>query len=72
MKANVVLSSEEVQLIFEALDHLYYETDRVSQERHVYELPKLKEHFLKKRNNTKKLLKRIKNCTGKVNYLTSI
>jgi hypothetical protein len=72
MKANVVLSSEEVQLIFEALDHLYYETDRASQERHVHELPKLKELFLKKRNNTKKLLKRIKNCTGKVNYLTSI
>lgn len=72
MKANVVLSSEEVQLIFEALNHLYYETDRAFRERHVNELPKLKEHFHKKKTNTKKLLKRIKNCTGKVNYLTSI
>ena len=72
MKANVVLSHEEVQLIFEALDHLYYETDRASQERHVDELPKLKEHFYKKKTNAKNLLKRIKNCTGKINYLTSI
>ena len=72
MKANVVLSKEEVQLIFEALDHLYFESDRAARENHVDYLPKLKEHFLKKKKNTKNLLKRIKGCTGKINYLTSI
>jgi len=72
MKANVVLSNEEIQLIFEALDHLYYESQRASKERHVDHLPKLKEHFLDKVNKTKKLRKRIGNCNGRVNYLTSI
>ena len=28
MKPNVELNKEEIQLIFEALDHLYFETDR--------------------------------------------
>lgn len=72
MKANVVLNKEEIQLIFEALDHLYFETDRTMQYSHVDHLPKLKEHFLNKKQNIKKLLKIIKNCTGEVNYLTSI
>jgi hypothetical protein len=72
MKANVILSHEEIQLIFEALDHLYFEADRSAQENHVNSLPKLKEHFLNKKNKTKKLRKRIANCNGKVNYLTSI
>lgn len=72
MKANVILTEEEIQLIFEALDHLYFETDRAVKENHVNYLPKLKEHFLKKKKNTKNLLKRIKNCTGQINYLTSI
>ena len=72
MKANVVLSNEEIQLIFEALDHLYFESQRASKERHVDHLPKLKEHFLNKKNKTKKLRKRIADCTGEINYLTSI
>ena len=72
MKANVLLSKEEIQLIFEALDHLYFETDRAAKENHVDHLPKLKSHFLDKKKNTKNLLKRIKNCTGQINYLTSI
>jgi hypothetical protein len=72
MKANVVLSNEEIQLIFEALDHLYFESQRASQERHVDHLPKLKKHFLNKKEKTKKLRKRIADCTGKINYLTSI
>lgn len=72
MKANVVLSSEEIQLIFEALDHLYFESQRASQERHADHLPKLKQHFLDKKYKTKKLRKRIEKCNGKINYLTSI
>lgn len=60
MKANDLLSKEEFQLIFEALDHLYFETDRIMQYSHVDHLPKLKEHFLDKKKNIKKLLKRIK------------
>ena len=51
MKANVVLSNEEIQLIFEALDHLYYESQRSAQQRHVDLLPKLKDHFLQKVKN---------------------
>lgn len=72
MKLNVILSKEEVQLIFEALDHLYFESDRAAKENHTNHLPKLKDHFLNKKKNTKNLLKRIKNCTGEINYLTSI
>lgn len=72
MKANILLNKQEIELIHEALDHLYYESDRASKERHVDHLPKLKEHFSTKKKNTKNLLKRIKNCTGRINYLTSI
>lgn len=72
MKANVVLSYEDVLLIFEGLRHLYYENDRASQDRHVSHVPGLKEHFLNQKQDAKKLLKKIKNCAGQVNYLTSI
>ena len=60
MKANVVLNKEEIQLIFEALDHLYFETDRTMQYSHVDHLPKLKEHYLDKKNKIKDLLNIIK------------
>lgn len=72
MKANVLLNKEEIQLIFEALDHLYFETDRAIRYDHVNHLPKLKEHFLNKKKNTKNLLKRIKGCNSQINYLISI
>ena len=62
MRANIFLNKEEIQLIFEALDHLYFETDRAIKFNHVNYLPKLKEHFIKKKKNTKNLLKRIKGC----------
>ena len=60
MKANVVLNKEEIQLIFEALDHLYFETDRTMQYSHVDHLTKLKDHFLDKKKKIKELLKIIK------------
>ena len=72
MKANLLLTKQEVELIYEALDHLYFETDRASQFNHVDKLSDLKKHLSNKKNITKNLLKRIKTCTGKINYLTSI
>jgi hypothetical protein len=60
MKTNVPLSKEEIELILEALDHLYFETDRAMQYSYADHLPKLKEHFLNKKKNIKNLLKRIK------------
>jgi hypothetical protein len=60
MKPNVILNKEEIQLIFEALDHLYFETDRTMQYSHVDHLPKLKKHFLDKKKKIKNLLKIIK------------
>lgn len=71
MKANDLLSKEEFQLIFEALDHLYFETDRAMQCSHVDHLPNLKKHLSDKKENTKNLLKKIKDCAFEVN-LTSI
>jgi hypothetical protein len=59
MKANE-FSNEEIKLILEALDHLYFETDRNMQYSHVDHLPKLKEHYLDKKNKIKDLLKIIK------------
>ncbi len=59
MKANEFLN-EETKLIIEALDHLYFETDRNIQCNHVEHLPKLKELFLDKKNKIKDLLKKIK------------
>ena len=59
MKANEFLN-EEIKLIIEALDHLYFETDRNMQCNHVEHLPKLKEHYLDKKNKIKDLLKKIK------------
>lgn len=61
MKANAALNKQEIQLIFEALDHLYFETDRNMQYTHVDHLPKLKEHYLDKKKKLKDLLKIIKN-----------
>ena len=61
MKANKFLNNEEIELIYEALDHLYFETDRAMQSSHVDHLPKLKEHFLNKKKNIKNLIKIIKN-----------
>lgn len=61
MKFNLFLDKEEIELIFESLDHLYFETDRAMQYSHADYLPKLKEHFLNKKKNIKNLLKRIKN-----------
>lgn len=72
MSLNVLLTKEEVELIFEALDHLYFETDRAIQYSHADHLPNFKNHLLDKKKNTKNLLKRIKSCTGEINYLTSI
>ena len=72
MKANVALSHEEVLLIFEGLRHLYYENDRAAQAHHVQHVEGLKEALLKQKKDAKKLLNKIKKCTGKVNYLTSI
>jgi hypothetical protein len=72
MKANLLLTKQEIELLYEALDHLYFETDRAIQFNHVNHLPKLKQHFSNKKQITKNLLKRIKTCTGKINYLTSI
>ena len=59
MKANEFLN-EEIELILEALNHLYFETDRNMQCSHVDHLPKLKEHFLNKKEKIKHLLKKIK------------
>ena len=67
MKANLSLSKEEIELIFEALDHLYFETDRAMQCSHADHLPNLKKHLSDKKENTKNLLRRIKDCTGEVN-----
>ena len=61
MKVNLFLNEEEVELIFESLNHLYLETDRAMKHDHVDYLPNLKEHFLNKKKNIKDLLKRIKN-----------
>jgi hypothetical protein len=72
MKANLLLTKQEIELIYEALDHLYFETDRASQLNHVDNLSDLKDHFSDKKVFIKNLLKRIKTCTGKINYLTSI
>jgi hypothetical protein len=72
MRANVILTHEDVLLIFEGLRHLYYENDRASQSRHVQHVEGLKEFHLKEKEHAKKLLKKIKNCAGEVNYLTSI
>ena len=59
MKANEFLN-EEIELIIEAIDHLYFETDRNMLRNHVDHLPKLKEHFLNKKKNIKNLLKKLK------------
>jgi len=72
MKANVLLTEKEIQLIFEALTHLSYEYDRARQETPARTLRQIKEIFITKKNDAKNLLKRLKNCTGKVNYLLSI
>lgn len=72
MKANVLLTEKEVQLIFEALTNLSYEYDRARQETPARTLRQVKEKFITKKNDAKNLLKRLKNCTGKINYLLSI
>ncbi len=59
MKATEFLN-EEIELIIEALDHLYFETDRNMQHQHVDHLPKLKKHFLDKKKKIKNLLKNFK------------
>jgi len=61
MKVNLFLNEEEIELIFESLNHLYLETDRAMKYDHVDYLSNLKEHFLNKKKNIKDLLKRIKN-----------
>lgn len=61
MKANDFLSKQEFELIFEALDHLYFETDRAMQYSYSDYLPNFKKHLSDKKENTKNLLKKIKN-----------
>jgi hypothetical protein len=60
MKTNLLLTKQEIELIYEALDHLYFETDRAMQCSHADHLPNLKKHLLDKKNKTKDLLKLIK------------
>ena len=72
MKASLLLTKREIELIYEALDHLYFETDRAIKFNHVAYLPELRKHFSYKKEVVKNLLKRIEECTGEINYLTSI
>ena len=72
MKANIILSKDEVKLIYEGLSHLYFEYDRESQAIHTQKLPDLKKIFQNKKKLAKHLLKRLEKCTGSVNYLTSL
>lgn len=72
MKANIILSKDEVKLIHEGLSHLYFEYDRESQAIHVQQLPNLKKVFQNKKKLAKQLLKRIEKCNGSINYLTSL
>ena len=65
MKANEFLN-EEIKLIIEALDHLYFETDRNAQYQHVDHLPRLKKHFLDKKRKIKTLLKKLNKYENKL------